>query len=111
MLGLYGVIAYSVSQRNREIGLRMALGAQQKDILRLVFREAMLLAAAGIAAGVGGALALTRFLTSLLFDIQPTDPPTFMAVAVLLGVAALVACWIPLRGALRVEPMEALRFE
>jgi predicted permease len=111
MLGLYAVISYSVSQRNHEIGVRMALGARRRDVLRLILREAMLLATAGIAAGMGGALALTQFLRSLLFEIQPADPPTFVAVAISLAVVTLAACWIPVQRAMRIEPMEALRFE
>jgi predicted permease len=111
MLGLYAVVSYSVSQRNHEIGVRMTLGAEQRDVWRLVLREAMSLASGGIVAGIGGALALTRFLRSFLFEIQPTDPLTFTGVAVLLTVVALAACWIPARRATRVDPLVALRYE
>jgi putative ABC transport system permease protein len=111
MLGLYAVISYSVTQRGHEIGVRMALGARRSDVLHMVIREAMLLATIGIAAGIAGALALTRFLRTLLFEIRPTDPATFASVAILLLTVALAACYIPARRAMRVEPMVALRYE
>lgn len=111
MLGLYAVISYSVTQRTHEIGVRSALGAQKIDVLRMVVGEAMLLAGIGVAAGIAGALALARLLRTMLFEIQPTDPPTFIAVAILLGLVALGACLIPAQRAMRIEPMEALRYE
>jgi putative ABC transport system permease protein len=111
MVGIYGVLAYAVSQRTHEFGVRMALGAQPGNILRMVIREGMLLVVVGIALGVAGALALGRVLESLLFEVKPTDPPTFVAVAIALALVALAACWIPARRAMRVEPMEALRYE
>jgi putative ABC transport system permease protein len=110
-VGVYGVVAFSMSLRTHEIGVRMALGAQHGDVLRIVIREGMLMAGIGIAVGIGGALALTRFLRSLLFEIRPTDPLTFVAVAILLALVALAACYIPARRAMRVDPMVALRYE
>jgi len=110
-VGLYGVIAYAVSQRTREIGIRVALGAQRGDILRLVVRQGLLLTAAGIALGVAAALAVTQVLTAFLYGINARDPLTFGGVALLLGTVALLACFIPARRAARVEPMVALRYE
>jgi putative ABC transport system permease protein len=110
-VGLYGVIAYSVSQRTREIGIRMALGAQQRDMVRLVLDEGTLVILTGLAIGLAGSLALTRFLSSLLFGVTPTDPLTFACVAVLLALVALAACYIPARRAMRVDPLIALRCE
>jgi putative ABC transport system permease protein len=110
-IGIYGVIAYSVSQRTREIGLRMALGARPRDALRLVIGEGMALTGAGIALGLAAALALTRWMKSLLFSVEPTDPTTFAGVALLLALVALMACVIPARRAARVDPMKALRQE
>lgn len=111
MLGLYAVISYSVSQRSHEIGLRMALGAQRSDLLRMVIREAMLLTVIGIAAGLAGALALGRLLKTVLFEIKPEDPVTFAGVVVLLVAIAMLACYIPARRATKVDPMVALRYE
>jgi ABC-type antimicrobial peptide transport system permease subunit len=109
--GLFGVIAYSVSQRTREVGIRMALGARRGDVQRLVLRQGMKLAGTGIVIGLLGALAATQLLRSLLFGVSPTDPVTFIAVPVLLIVVALIACWLPARRASRVNPMVALRTE
>ena len=110
-IGLYGLIAYSVARRTHELGVRMALGAQRGDVLRMVIRQGMLLAGIGIIVGIGGALALTRFLRSMLFEIKPTDPTTFVGVAILLAFVALLASYIPARRAMRVDPMVALRHE
>jgi len=110
-VGVYGVIAYSVSQRTQEIGIRMALGAQQRDVLRMVVGHAAVLAAVGIALGAAGAAALTRFMTDLLFDIRPRDPVTFAAVAAMLAIVAMAASYLPGRRATRVDPVIALRAE
>ncbi len=111
MAGVYGVMAYLVSQRSNEIGLRMALGASPRDVSRLVLREGMLLAGAGLVLGLAGAIAATRLLTSMLFEVKPGDPATYAAVAALLGVVALAASYIPARRASRVDPLVALRQE
>ena len=110
-VGLYGVIAYSVSQRTREIGIRMALGAQRTDAIRLVLGEGMLLTLIGLIFGLVSSVGLTRFLSSLLFGVTPTDPLTFAGVAALLALVSLAACYIPSRRAMRVDPMIALRYE
>jgi uncharacterized membrane protein YeaQ/YmgE (transglycosylase-associated protein family) len=110
-LGLYGVLTNVVSQRTREIGIRMALGAQRIDVLHLVIGQGMRLALLGIALGLVGAFVLTRILQRLLYEIKPTDPPTFVAVAAILMAVALLACWLPARRASRVVPIKALRSE
>jgi predicted permease len=110
-IGLYGVMAYSVTQRTREIGVRMALGARAADVLRLFIRQGMLIVAIGVAIGLGGAVALTRLMSSWLFDVSPTDPVTFACVALLLLMIALFACWLPARRAAKVDPIRALRHE
>jgi putative ABC transport system permease protein len=110
-IGIYGVLAYSVNQRTREIGLRMALGAPRGRVLRLIVGEGMVVGAIGIGAGIAGALALSRVLASLVFDVPVRDPLTYAAVAALLALVALAACVIPARRASRVDPMVALRCE
>ena len=110
-VGLYGVLAHSVARRTRELGLRMALGAQRSDVVALVLRQGMTLATVGLGIGLIGALAGTRVLSSLLFDTTPLDPAPFIGVAVLLALVALLACYIPARRATKVDPMVALRHE
>jgi predicted permease len=110
-IGIFGVMAQTVMQRTHEIGLRMALGAQRHDVLSLVLRRAMILTGAGLAIGVGLALTLTRVMSTLLYDVPPHDPMTFGAVALLLGLVALAACYVPARRATRVDAVIALRSE
>jgi predicted permease len=110
-MGLYGVLAYSVAQRTQEIGLRVALGAGRTDVLGLVVRQGLQLTLIGIAAGALIAVELGRFLSSMLYEVKPADPVTFLGVAVVLTVVALLACYIPSRRAMRIDPMTALRYE
>ena len=109
LIGIYGIIAYSVAQRTQELGIRRALGAQQSDILRLVVGQGLRLALVGIAVGIAGALALTRLMKALLFHVSATDPATFAIVAALFLLVALAASYIPARRATRIDPMAALR--
>jgi ABC-type antimicrobial peptide transport system permease subunit len=110
-LGVYGVLAYLVARRRREIGVRVALGAGTADVLRLVLGRGLALAVAGVLLGTGGALALTRFMRGILYNVAPTDPVTFSTVAVALLVAAALASWLPARRAMGVDPSVALRAE
>ena len=111
VIGVFGAISYTTAQRTHEIGVRMALGAQRSDVLQLVLMQGAVLVFLGLAIGAAGSLALTRFLRNMLFAIQPTDPATYVGVAILLALVALAACYVPARRAMRVDPMVALRYE
>jgi putative ABC transport system permease protein len=110
-IGVYGVMAYTVTQRTREIGLRMALGAQASDVLKAMMKHGIKLIVAGITLGLGASFALTRFIRELLFGVEPTDPAILVTITLILLVVALAACFIPARRATRVDPISALRVE
>jgi putative ABC transport system permease protein len=111
VMGIYGVISYLVAQRTREMGIRLALGAQRRDILKLVLGQGLKLTMIGVAAGLALALALTRFLSSMLYGVSAADPLTFAAIALLLAVVALMASLLPARRAMKIDPIAALRHE
>ena len=107
-IGIYGLISYTVTQRRREIGIRLAFGAQRAEVQRRFVRHGVILTSVGVAIGVMAAMAVTRLMTSLLFEVSPLDPVTYVAVAVLLVIAAAVASYVPARRAYAVQPVEAL---
>jgi ABC-type antimicrobial peptide transport system permease subunit len=111
VVGIYGVISYVASQRTREVGIRMALGAAKRDVSRLFIRHGLVLTAAGVVLGTIAAAALTRAMTTLLFGVSALDPLTYVAVALALGATALVATYLPARRAARIDPAAALRWE
>jgi putative ABC transport system permease protein len=111
VVGIYGVMSYAVTQRTHELGIRMALGAQTADVLRLVLRQGLTLALAGTAIGLTAAFGLTRLMRNLLFGVSPTDSLTFSAIALLVMLTALMACWVPARRATKIDPLTALHHD
>jgi putative ABC transport system permease protein len=110
-VGVYGVVSYSVAQRTHEIGVRMALGARQIDIIRMVTGQGMVLALTGVTLGMPGAFVTTRFMSSLLFEVSPTDAVIFVSVAALLSLTTFLACYIPAHRASKADPLTSLRYE
>lgn len=110
-IGIFGVVSYSISQRTAEIGVRIALGAQPSDVTRLVLRQVFVMAAIGIAGGAGGAIWLTRYLRTQLYEVSPLDPTVYLTAATLLVAVAILACVLPMRQATKIDPMVALRYE
>ena len=110
-IGLYGLLSYEVSRRTREIGIRMALGAQRRGVLKLIVGQGIALAISGAMVGIGVSLGVTHYLRSMLYDIHANDPATIGGVAILLTLVAVAACYVPARRAMRVDPMVALRYE
>ena len=111
MIGVFGVINYSVAQRTHEIGIRIALGAQRRDVFKLVVGQGLLLALLGVVLGAAGAVALTRLIEGMLYGVSPTDGPTFVVVSLIVTMVAFLACYLPARRATRVDPLIALRYE
>ena|SRR5882724_7196876 len=110
-MGIYGVISFTVAQRTREIGIRLALGAERKDVLKMILRDGMTLVMLGIVPGLVGSLALTRSLKSMLFGVRAVDPTTYLAIVIVLCATALLACYTPARRASKVDPMTVLKHE